>query len=295
MRFLYMAVAVCCLQISYSQQAKYIINEEGDTILLGAHSFEELQKPPFNSWFVPGVDTAHFSKEEAHKLRNHIRDISIEIFMGTWCGDSRREVPGLYALLDYIRFPKEKIKLVFLDNADSAYKESPGHEEKGRYILRVPTVIASRQGKEIGRVIEHPKQSWAEDITAILTAQPYTPNYAGGYAWMRLTDTMSATALLQDSVALVARFKPIVKTRAELGTTGLIHELNGDTEKAFASYAINRILFPADARVLNSLARLYAIRGNTATAIDYYKQALTIEPELEAAKKGLEILTNQHH
>lgn len=295
MRFIYMAVAICCFHYSYSQQTKYVINSDGDTVLLGTHSFEELLKAPFDRWFVPGVDTAHFSKKEARKLRGEMKDCSITIFMGTWCGDSRREVPRLYAVLDFINFPKDKIKLVFLDNADSAYKESPDHEEAGRYILRVPTVIVSKQGTETGRVIEYPKVNWVADLYTIVQEKSYTPNYAGGFAWMRLTDTISANQLLHDSVLLANRFKSVVTTRSELNTAGLIHELNGEIEKAFASYAINRILFPTDARVLNNLARLYGMRGNISAAIEYYKQALSIDPELEAAKKALENLNSYQH
>lgn len=290
MRFILTAVAMCCLNITYCQLPKYIVRAGNDTILLGSQSFEALQEPPFDAWFNKSVDTAHFSVKEARKLRKDLKDISLQIFMGTWCGDSRREVPRLYAFLDYIHFPKNKISLVFVDNEDSAYKESPGKEEQGKYIFRVPTLIISKAGMELGRVIEYPQKNWIADIERIIKKQPYSPHYAGGFVWMQLTDTTTADALLHDSSLLANQMKPIVTTRSELNTVGIIYELNGDTEKAFACYAINRILFPKDAMVLNNLARMYAAKGNRKYAIEYYHQALFIAPGLDDAKQALQLL-----
>ncbi len=290
MRFIFTAAAMCCFVITYCQQPKYIVRGVNDTILLGSHSFETLQEPPFDAWFNKSVDTAKFSRKEAKKLKKDLTSISLQIFMGTWCGDSRREVPRLYALLDYIDFPKDSINLVFVDNEDSSYKESPGKEEQNKYIFRVPTLIITKAGMEMGRVIEHPQKSWIEDICSIVKMQPYIPHYAGGFSWMRLSDTTAVGDLIRDSSVLADRMKSMVKTKSELNTVGIIYELNGDTEKAFASFAINRILFPNDARLLNNLARMYAVKGNSKYAIEYYHQALFIDPNFDEAKQALQKL-----
>ena len=97
--------------------------------------------------------------------------------MGTWCGDSRREVPRLYKILDYCNVKSSQIQLITLNNSDTAYKQSPGHEERGLNIRRVPTLLIFENQREVGRVVESPVTSLEKDILAIVTGQPYEHRY----------------------------------------------------------------------------------------------------------------------
>jgi hypothetical protein len=97
--------------------------------------------------------------------------------MGTWCGDSRREVPRIYKLLDYCQVSPSQLQLVNVSNSDTAYKQSPGHEEQGLNIRRVPTLLIFEGQHEVGRVVESPVTSLEKDILAIVTGQPYEHRY----------------------------------------------------------------------------------------------------------------------
>jgi hypothetical protein len=97
--------------------------------------------------------------------------------MGTWCGDSRREVPRIYKILDYCQVKRSQIQLIYLNNSDTAYKQSPGHEEQGLNIRRVPTLLIFRNQREVGRVVESPVTSLEKDILAIVSGQPYEHRY----------------------------------------------------------------------------------------------------------------------
>jgi thiol-disulfide isomerase/thioredoxin len=99
------------------------------------------------------------------------------IFMGTWCGDSKREVPRMLKILDYCGVKPEQVKIVMVSNADSLYKQSPNHEEKGLNILRVPTLIVYENTTEINRVVEYPVESLEKDLLRIMSRQMYKPNY----------------------------------------------------------------------------------------------------------------------
>ena len=44
-------------------------------------------------------------------------DISLQVFLGTWCGDSRREVPRLLRLLDDVGFPEKNLQIIALGGA----------------------------------------------------------------------------------------------------------------------------------------------------------------------------------
>ena len=94
--------------------------------------------------------------------------------MGTWCKDSRREVPRIYRILDAVGFYEPRLTLINLDRE----KSSPGKEESDLNIHHVPTVILYNNGNEIGRIIEYPVQSLEEDMVAILNGKNYTPNYS---------------------------------------------------------------------------------------------------------------------
>ena len=97
--------------------------------------------------------------------------------MGTWCGDSRREVPSIYKILDYCQVKPSQVQLINLNNSDTAYKQSPGHEEQGLNIRRVPTLLIFDNQHEMGRMVESPVTSLEKDILAIVTGQPYEHRY----------------------------------------------------------------------------------------------------------------------
>jgi thiol-disulfide isomerase/thioredoxin len=103
---------------------------------------------------------------------------TITLFMGTWCGDSKREVPRILKMLDCCGYPSEKITLIMVSNAPDAYKQSPQHEETGKNIIRVPTILIHENGKEVGRIVETPIASLEKDMLAILQQKGYVPNYA---------------------------------------------------------------------------------------------------------------------
>jgi len=79
--------------------------------------------------------------------------------MGTWCGDSKREVPRFIKVLEAANFPVDNLKIVAVDRRKEQYKKSPTGEEWGLSIKRVPTFIFYKNGKESNRIIESPRLS----------------------------------------------------------------------------------------------------------------------------------------
>ena len=85
--------------------------------------------------------------------------------MGTWCPDSRREVPRFMKILDLWKFPGEKVTFIGVDNA----KLAPVGGYDKLEIERVPTFIIFRNKVETGRIIENPVTSLEQDMLNILT------------------------------------------------------------------------------------------------------------------------------
>jgi thiol-disulfide isomerase/thioredoxin len=88
--------------------------------------------------------------------------------MGTWCSDSRREVPRFLKLLDVLNFNSSAgLKIICVDDN----KKGKGDEVDGLNIELVPTFILSQKGKEIGRIIESPKLTLEKDLLGIISAE----------------------------------------------------------------------------------------------------------------------------
>ncbi len=96
------------------------------------------------------------------ELRNLTRPVKVKIFFGTWCKDSRKNVPRFFKVIEGMK--NFDVELVAVDRGLDAEGE-----ETGKFnIQRVPTFIFLEKGHEIGRIIEHPVKSLEEDTVNIL-------------------------------------------------------------------------------------------------------------------------------
>jgi len=143
-------------------------------MLVGLSNRGGLQQDPFSVWFNKEYGAYALNKEAVQVIKNDSENLSIMLFMGTWCGDSRREVPRIYRILDAVDFDESRLTLINMDRE----KNSPDGEETGLNIHYVPTLILYKNSSEIGRVIESPIQSLEEDMAAIINGEKYTPNYS---------------------------------------------------------------------------------------------------------------------
>jgi thiol-disulfide isomerase/thioredoxin len=136
------------------------------TWLLGYFNPVQLSREPYSSWYVKGFDGYRIDSDALNKLFDINKDsLSIKIVMGTWCPDSRREVPRFMRIIDLWKFPTEKITFIGVDNE----KQSPVGEYVNLDIQRVPTFIIFKNNIEAGRIIENPVTSLEQDMVNILT------------------------------------------------------------------------------------------------------------------------------
>lgn len=134
-------------------------------IITGEFSWNQWQKQA--GW--ESYDAAEYLPGEflSQQLKHIVvsEDVNLLLFSGSWCGDSKSEVPKIFKLFESANISLDKIKLYGVDRNKL---EPTGTAEKYK-IKRVPTLLVLRNGKEIGRIIEYPKTSWEEDIFQILT------------------------------------------------------------------------------------------------------------------------------
>ena len=141
-----------------------IDSKSGKPMLVGYCDREAFVDTNFAWWFNSGYKF-YSPKASVITMLNEVEtDYTIKIIMGTWCSDSRREVPRFYKLLDELKFPDAEVTLINVD------RMKEGHEIniKDLNVLLVPTFIIYSGGKEIGRIIETPKETLEKDLLKIL-------------------------------------------------------------------------------------------------------------------------------
>lgn len=104
-----------------------------------------------------------FDKSTIDEIKNH-SDCSFILFTGAWCPDSRIGTPKVVQLLGKTGHYPDKFRLIGL----ARDKSEPAGNNYIYAIEKVPTLIILRKGKEIGRIIEYPAESWDKDILKIL-------------------------------------------------------------------------------------------------------------------------------
>jgi thiol-disulfide isomerase/thioredoxin len=136
------------------------------TWILGYFNPVQLTHEPYSLWYVKGYDDYQINTDAVNNLLDIGKDnLTIKIVMGTWCPDSRREVPRFMKVIDIWQFPVSKITFIGVDDA----KLSPVGEYGKLDIQRVPTFIIYKNNIEAGRIIENPATSLEQDMVNILT------------------------------------------------------------------------------------------------------------------------------
>ena len=151
--------------------------------LVGSVSRSELRVQPFSDWFDPQYSKYQASEALVADLGKSMDGVSIEAYFGTWCGDSRRQIPRLIRILDLASVDESRLTLVALSDQQMQFKRSPMRSEAKRYIHRTPTIVVLRQGVEIGRIVETPSETIEADLLAILRGKGPAAKY-GAEAWV---------------------------------------------------------------------------------------------------------------
>lgn len=138
---------------------------DATTWILGDFSLSRLLDPPHSTWYLEGFKNYVPDQAIMDELRQtDITDYSITIVLGTWCPDSRREVPRFMKIADLWGFPEEKIRFLGVD----INKIAPLEDFPALGIERVPTFIFYKNNSEAGRIIEVPVTSLEQDTRDIL-------------------------------------------------------------------------------------------------------------------------------
>lgn len=145
-----------------------------DGMLMGKFNKADLEQAEFSKWFNDGFNEFTPNEEAMATIKENISDYEIVAFMGTWCPDSRRETPKVFKILDEAGYDMSKLTFYGVNRQ----KTTTNNIEKEFNLNRVPTVIFMKDGKEVNRFVEYPKESIEEDFAKIVSGKEYKNSYA---------------------------------------------------------------------------------------------------------------------
>lgn len=101
------------------------------------------------------------------RLKSKSRKYEFYIFGGSWCSDTESELPKIVLVLRQICGSEEFIHLYGVDRNK---REPSGTAEKFN-IEKVPTLVVTTSGTEIGRIVEYPRPTltWCDELNEILS------------------------------------------------------------------------------------------------------------------------------
>jgi thiol-disulfide isomerase/thioredoxin len=274
---------ILCLFFSMAATA-----QKRETKLLNEITISQLKQEPYAAWYSKNHEDYQPSTQflEALKKTNPSK-YTMKIFFGSWCGDSKRELPKMTKVLEKLSFSQKNLTLIGVDDSTEVYKQSPQRQEAGLNIFRVPTFIIYENGKEIGRIVEYPTETIERDLLRIFAKKEYIANYFG---YPQIIQWMKDGLLTDENISargLAMQLKNRIGNESELNACGYVLLAQGNLKEAVAVLRINANLFPQSANCWDSLGEAYAKSGLNEKAIQAYEYVLELDPKSENAKTQL--------
>lgn len=144
---------------------KIVTDEETQKpMLMGSGGVEAFKDTNFSKWFNKEYSNYKINTEDISGLFDDSLDFCISIVAGTWCSDSRREIPRFIKILDTLKYSLSNVNLFFVNRE----KKGLDNEVDSLSIKLVPTIIFYRDDKELGRITEAPEETLEKDLQKIV-------------------------------------------------------------------------------------------------------------------------------
>ena len=155
-----------------AQTTVKVMDEKSQTmILVGETNIMDIKEGVFgenvNTEYAKYlIDTTLLQQINTY-LKSNSNVIKLTIVLGTWCGDSKEQVPRFYSIYDKMTTKFADITLIGVDRL----RKAGDLDISDLKIEKVPTFIFYRDGVEIGRITETPMKTIENDMMRILSTK----------------------------------------------------------------------------------------------------------------------------
>ena len=136
----------------------------GLTVCQGPMTWNELRAQPDSIWLTKGIAEYEPDAAAVDYLKRNLQSVSMLVFLGTWCDDSRFLIPRFAKTLIKSEYQMQNAQLFGVDRN----KQTRGDESKTYKVTKAPTIIVMSGNKEIGRIVETVPVSIEKSLMDIL-------------------------------------------------------------------------------------------------------------------------------
>jgi thiol-disulfide isomerase/thioredoxin len=145
-----------CSIINKNNKSRMILNgTTTQAILTGNKNF---------SWFDEDYKNYVPNQEIINSLKPLKNEIKVLVIAGSWCGDTQRELPRFFKMINSIGVPNNQIEMIMVDEN----KKTAAFNISVIQVSNIPTFIFFKDGKELGRIIEKPVITLEDDLAKLL-------------------------------------------------------------------------------------------------------------------------------
>ncbi|MDA3819861.1 MAG: hypothetical protein PF590_05310 [Candidatus Delongbacteria bacterium] len=167
--WLFFVMIVMAVGVTAQEDNKVVYDSAAQqNILIGKCDWEAFQQDDFSDWFNEGYNAYHPDEKLMQQLARSLkgRELSFKVYQGSWCPDSRRELPRLKKITDGLK-SDVYTDIISLNRAKRLNNNALPEDN----IEFVPTIVIYLDGVEVGRIVEEPDYSLEADIVKYLKAE----------------------------------------------------------------------------------------------------------------------------
>lgn len=278
------------LTIAQAQNALTYKNEKGDQHLAGPVTIADFKSDTtYANWYNESYESFELQDKKT-KWSKNLKDTEVNIYMGTWCGDSQEWVPQFIKLWEALGLNKDQIKITALYDTDEQYKQGPNGEEKGLNIHRVPTFIFKKDGNEYARIVESPSTDLVTDVAQIALGYPSSPNYAAANYLLDLFDQKTIEEIYNNYQDIFYRTYGKVGKYNELNTLGNVLLAADQKKQALVVFQLNTYFFAGNWYTHYKLGETYEKIEENEAALKSYEKAISIKEDHTESLEAIERL-----
>lgn len=160
----------CCSSYKTAGNYKYKLKNK---ILIGKIPLTAIANDSINfSWYNKRQAKYQVKDSLKQKIKLLLKDVTFDVFLGTWCSDTKLMFPKFTKILDSLAYDKTKVNYYALDKN----KKGLTNKASQKNVKFVPTIIVYRGGIELNRIVEKHIVSTEADLLTILSNQGYKIN-----------------------------------------------------------------------------------------------------------------------